>query len=83
MDITAVDFFRSKYVMAQPDIMGILEVALVDEVKNRQQILDINDGEEQKHQEALILWTLIPLATRNNITRQFNIWIGNFGPTQF
>lgn len=63
--------------MAQPDIMGMLEVDLVDDVKNLRQILAINDGEERKHQEALILWIRIPLATRNNITRQFNVWIGN------
>lgn len=77
MDITVIDFFRSKYVMAHPDIVGMLEVALVDEVKNLRQILAIDDGEERKHQEALILWRRIPLATRNDITRQFNVWIGN------
>jgi hypothetical protein len=77
MEITAVDFFRSKYVMDHPDIMRTLDVALVKEVKNLRQILAIGDGEERKHQEALILWRRITLAARHQVIRRFNIWIGN------
>lgn len=77
MDITAVDYFRSKYVMTHPDIIGLLEVNLVDEVKNLQRITNIRDLEERKHQEALILWRRIPFNIRDEITRQFNVWIGN------
>lgn len=82
MDITVVDYFRSKYVMNQPDVFELLDVQLVNEVKNNRNILRINDPEERKHQEALILWRRVPINVRTNLVNQFNAWIGNIPDSQ-
>jgi hypothetical protein len=63
--------------MDHQDIMGILDIKIVDEVKNIQDIRTIIDVYERKHQEALILWERISEQNRKYITNQFNIWIGN------
>jgi hypothetical protein len=77
MDITALDFFRSKYVLDHPDIMEALDVDTIVRVKNLPQITNIKEMDERKHQEALVLWELIPEHMRIHFTRYFNIWIGN------
>jgi hypothetical protein len=77
MDITAVDFFASKYVMVHPDIMGVLDEDLVRRVKNLRTVLIVDNVEERRNMEALILWVRIPNATREIINDQFNVWIGN------
>lgn len=75
MDITVIDFFRSKYVLAHPEIMELIDVKLVEEVKNDRRIMAIQDEDEKTHQEALILWRRLPRQILVEITNQFNLWI--------
>jgi hypothetical protein len=77
MDITVVDFFRSKYVLNLPDIIHVLDVEVINNVKKLRNIANIVDLDERKHQEALMVWNLMPKHTKDYFTHQFKIWIGD------
>jgi len=77
MDFTAVDFFKSKYVRSHPDIMGMIDPVLINTVKNQYRVLDINDYEARKQQEAAIIWRWISSPVRDAVYKLFDVWIGN------
>ena len=77
MDITVVDFFRSKYIMGHPDILDILDVAIVDKIKHDERILSIHDSEERKHAESLSVWDSLSPTDKWAITHLFTAWVGD------
>jgi hypothetical protein len=77
MDIGTEDFFISKYIMGQLDIIELLDEDVIDNVKKMRFIIAVEDPIERKHREASVLWYRLSNDIKDHITLLFNTWIGN------
>jgi hypothetical protein len=76
MDIEPIDFFRSKYVMDQPDVTQLIPDDVIARVRGLRCIQNIADADEQKHQEALKIYPMLSSRIRNTIIEMYCDWMG-------
>lgn len=75
MSITAMDYFCSKYFMSHPDIIQYLDDNTLIHV--RQALGGVENGDERKRREALMIWRLMPQETKQIMSNELEQWLSS------
>jgi hypothetical protein len=81
MNLGYKDFFASKYVLGQADIVDAIDAKLLESVRADRRVVNETNERRKSTTEAFLLWDRIPDELKNNIKAQFVEWAG-FTPAE-
>lgn len=70
------DFFASKYVLQQPDLIDAINQQLITDARATRRINGIRNPREKLIAEAAYIWPLLSAVLKANIREQFVEWAG-------